>query len=382
MPRRARRRRKSRGLGRAETGERRDTSPAAMPREEDRQQVDVREVEPSDPPGQRADGRRERRNLHRSQQGVHVEQRCRRAAGSAVGSRGRAGQQDQPGERVEDLVLRIGGDGLSGREVAVPVRKLAVFARSHGGSAWPDSSSASDRACKTVHPTRTSAKRTVATRARKREGAEIRAAVKSRARIIEVRRRSTGQRQKAEARSWEWRRRGHRSCPSQNAESGAPRNALCPLPSAFRLPCYPPALAMPHREKKVIAVLPAYNAEKTLKAPSTTSPRTGWTRSFWSTTARRTARSNWPVSFGLRTVVHVGTRVRRQPEDLLPDGHGRDGGRDHGDGSPRPSVRPNIIPHLVAPLLSASVTPSRLAHARRRPIEGGMRSGRYLRISF
>src|SRR5260221_9143761 len=45
-----------------------------------------------------------------------------------------------------------------------------------------------------------------------------------------------------------------------------PSGPLLTMTSSPRLTCYPPALAMPHREKKVIAVLPAYNAEKTLKA--------------------------------------------------------------------------------------------------------------------
>src|SRR5207253_8723725 len=96
--------------------------------EEDRQQVDVGEIEAAQTPGHGAVEGGLRAEVHRTEERVHPDQadvdvdEDVEAEAEVV-----AGEEDQPRERIEDLVLGVGGDRLPGGEVAVPVGELAVL---------------------------------------------------------------------------------------------------------------------------------------------------------------------------------------------------------------------------------------------------------------
>ena len=79
--------------------------------EEDRQEVDVGEIEAAESPGRGAEPRRKRTQLHRAQQRVHADQ-AEVDVDEDVQPEPEvvARQEDQPGQWIEDLMLRIRGD--------------------------------------------------------------------------------------------------------------------------------------------------------------------------------------------------------------------------------------------------------------------------------
>src|SRR5207253_3342979 len=74
------------------------------------------------------------------------------------------------------------------------------------------------------------------------------------------------------------------------------------------LSCYPPALPMPHREKKVIAVLPAYNAEKTLQATMDDIPKDWVDEILLVDDCSKDGTVELSRKLGIRTIVHKKNR--------------------------------------------------------------------------
>ena len=141
---------------------------------------------------------------------------------------------------------------------------------------------------------------------------------------------------------------------------------------------------MPLHEKKVIAVLPAYNAEKTLAATLDDIPKDWVDEILLVDDASRDRTVEVARELGIRTVVH--------PENRGYGGNQKTCYRtamDQLDGDimvmvhPDHQYDPTVVPHLVQPLLDGTcdaVFGSRMLGGR--PIEGGMPKWKYFANLF
>jgi glycosyltransferase involved in cell wall biosynthesis len=136
---------------------------------------------------------------------------------------------------------------------------------------------------------------------------------------------------------------------------------------------------MAHREKKVVAVLPAYNAEKTLKATYDDIPKDWVDEILLVDDCSRDNTVALARELGIRTVVHQQNRgyggnqktcyrtaMDEMGADIMVMVH------------PDHQYDPTIIPHLVEPLQRGdcdAVFGSRMLGGR--PIEGGMPKWKY-----
>ena len=141
---------------------------------------------------------------------------------------------------------------------------------------------------------------------------------------------------------------------------------------------------MPHREKKVIAVLPAYNAEKTLKATLDDIPQDWVDEILLVDDCSRDRTVELARELGLRTVVHVKNRgYGGNQKTCYRTAMDEMGGEIMVMVHPDHQYDPTIIPHLVAPLLRSecdAVFGSRMLGGR--PIEGGMPKWKYFSNLF
>ena len=136
---------------------------------------------------------------------------------------------------------------------------------------------------------------------------------------------------------------------------------------------------MPLREKKVVAVLPAYNAERTLQATYDDIPKDWVDEILLVDDCSRDRTVELSRELGIRTVVHVKNRgyggnqktcyrtaMDEMGADIMVMVH------------PDHQYDPTIIPHLVDPLMRGecdAVFGSRMLGGR--PIEGGMPKWKY-----
>ena len=136
---------------------------------------------------------------------------------------------------------------------------------------------------------------------------------------------------------------------------------------------------MPLHEKKVVAVLPAYNAEKTLKATYDDIPRDWVDEILLVDDVSRDGTVDLSRALGIRTIVHTKNRgyggnqktcyrtaMDQMDGDIIVMVH------------PDHQYDPKIIPQLVQPLLRGecdAVFGSRMLGGR--PIEGGMPKWKY-----
>ena len=141
---------------------------------------------------------------------------------------------------------------------------------------------------------------------------------------------------------------------------------------------------MPHREKKVIAVLPAYNAEKTLKATFDDIPKDWVDEILLVDDCSRDRTVELSRELGIRTVVHQKNRgyggnqktcyrtaMDEMQGDIMVMVH------------PDHQYDPKIIPLIVEPLQRGdcdAVFGSRMLGGR--PIEGGMPKWKYFANLF
>ena len=161
-------------------------------------------------------------------------------------------------------------------------------------------------------------------------------------------------------------------------------------PETPRTLCYPPPPAagrppiMPARDKKVVVVLPAYNAEKTLVATLDDIPKDWVDEILLVDDASRDRTVEVARALGIRTVVHPENRgyggnqktCYRTAMDQL-------GGDIMVMVHPDHQYDPTVVPHLVQPLLDGScdaVFGSRMLGGR--PIEGGMPKWKYFANLF
>src|SRR5947209_12603156 len=137
---------------------------------------------------------------------------------------------------------------------------------------------------------------------------------------------------------------------------------------------------MPLHEKKVVAVLPAYNAEKTLKATFDDIPKE-WVDEILLVDDRSRDRTvELSRELGIRTIVHqknlgYGGNQKTCYRTAMDDMGGEIMVMVH----PDHQYDPTIIPHLVQPLLRGdceAVFGSRMRGGR--PMEGGMPKWKYL----
>jgi len=136
---------------------------------------------------------------------------------------------------------------------------------------------------------------------------------------------------------------------------------------------------MPHHERKVVAVLPAYNAEKTLRATWEDIPKDWVDEILLVDDSSRDRTVDVARELGIRTIVHPKNRgyggnqktcyrtaIDDMKADIIVMVH------------PDHQYDPKIIPQLVEPLLRAecdAVFGSRMLGGR--PIEGGMPKWKY-----
>ena len=141
---------------------------------------------------------------------------------------------------------------------------------------------------------------------------------------------------------------------------------------------------MPLHEKKVVAVLPAYNAAKTLKATYDDIPKDWVDEILLVDDCSRDDTVELARSLGIRTIVHLKNRgyggnqktcyhtaLEEMGADIMVMGH------------PDHQYDPTIIPELVKPLLRGecdAVFGSRMLGGR--PIEGGMPKWKYFANLF
>src|SRR6185295_907311 len=164
---------------------------------------------------------------------------------------------------------------------------------------------------------------------------------------------------------------------------GHPSVRLPPAPLPSVLSSRPPS-PMPLHEKKVIAVLPAYNAERTLQATYDDIPK-DWVDEILLVDDRSRDRTvELSRELGIKTVVHVKNRgyggnqktcYRTAIEEM--------GGEIMVMVHPDHQYDPKIIPELVKPLLAGqcdAVFGSRMLGGR--PIEGGMPKWKYFANLF
>jgi glycosyltransferase involved in cell wall biosynthesis len=141
---------------------------------------------------------------------------------------------------------------------------------------------------------------------------------------------------------------------------------------------------MPHREKKVIAVLPAYNAEKTLKATLDDIPQDWVDEILLVDDCSKDRTVELARKLGLRTVVHEKNRgYGGNQKTCYRTAMDEMGGEIMVMVHPDHQYDPTIIPHLVAPLLRDecdAVFGSRMLGGR--PIEGGMPKWKYFSNLF
>jgi glycosyltransferase involved in cell wall biosynthesis len=141
---------------------------------------------------------------------------------------------------------------------------------------------------------------------------------------------------------------------------------------------------MAHRDRKVVAVLPAYNAEKTLKATFDDIPKDWVDEILLVDDCSRDRTVELSRELGIRTIVHEKNRgyggnqktcyrtsLDQLGADIIVMVH------------PDHQYDPTIIPQLIAPLLDGecdAVFGSRMLGGR--PIEGGMPKWKYFANLF
>lgn len=141
---------------------------------------------------------------------------------------------------------------------------------------------------------------------------------------------------------------------------------------------------MPHREKKVIAVLPAYNAERTLQATLDDIP-TDWVDEILLVDdCSKDGTVELSRKLGLKTVVHPQNRgYGGNQKTCYRTAMDEMGGEIMVMVHPDHQYDPKIIPELVKPLLRGdadAVFGSRMLGGR--PIEGGMPKWKYFANLF
>src|SRR2546430_2137610 len=156
-------------------------------------------------------------------------------------------------------------------------------------------------------------------------------------------------------------------------ESGAPPFALC----YFSAP-------MPVHDRKVVAVLPAYNAEKTLRATYDDIPA-DWVDEILLVDDRSRDRTvELARQLPMRVVVHpVNRGYGGNQKTCYRTAMDEMGGEIMVMVHPDPQYDPTIIPHLVTPLLKDecdAVFGSRMLGGR--PTERGMPTGEYFSNLF
>jgi glycosyltransferase involved in cell wall biosynthesis len=141
---------------------------------------------------------------------------------------------------------------------------------------------------------------------------------------------------------------------------------------------------MPLHEKKVIAVLPAYNAEKTLKATLDDIPKEWVDEILLVDDCSRDRTVELARELGLNVVVHPQNRgYGGNQKTCYRTAMDEMGGEIMVMVHPDHQYDPTIIPHLVAPLLKDecdAVFGSRMLGGR--PIEGGMPKWKYFSNLF
>ncbi len=138
------------------------------------------------------------------------------------------------------------------------------------------------------------------------------------------------------------------------------------------------------REKKVIAVLPAYNAEQTLKATFDDIPKDWVDEILLVDDCSRDKTVELSRSLGIKTVVHQKNRgYGGNQKTCYHTAMDEMGGQIMVMVHPDHQYDPTIIPHLVAPLQAGecdAVFGSRMLGGR--PIEGGMPKWKYFANLF
>ncbi len=141
---------------------------------------------------------------------------------------------------------------------------------------------------------------------------------------------------------------------------------------------------MPHRPRKVVAVLPAYNAEKTLQATFDDIPKDWVDEILLVDDCSRDKTVELSRQLGIKTIVHpqnrgYGGNQKTCYRTALDEMHGDIIVMVH----PDHQYDPTIIPHLVEPLQRGdcdAVFGSRMLGGR--PIEGGMPKWKYFANLF
>jgi glycosyltransferase involved in cell wall biosynthesis len=141
---------------------------------------------------------------------------------------------------------------------------------------------------------------------------------------------------------------------------------------------------MPHREKKVVAVLPAYNAERTLAATLDDIPRDWVDEILLVDDCSKDRTVELSRELGLKTVVHPQNRgYGGNQKTCYRTAMDEMGGEIMIMVHPDHQYDPKIIPELVKPLLRGdadAVFGSRMLGGR--PIEGGMPKWKYFANLF
>ncbi len=265
-----------------------------------------------------------------------------------------AGQQDQPLEGVEHRVFRIGGHRLSCREIRVPVGKVTLE------DDLPDNLLGGI---------------VVAGEVPDEERAE------SENHIGEENRRQQDEKEQSQTASPAARIGGLHGRALYSQPAG-PDDEVCYPPPEFRIGSR--TSSMESRTKKVVVVLPAYNAEKTLRATLDNIPRDCVDDILLVDDCSRDRTVEVARELGLRTIVHPRNRgyggnqktcYRTALDELAGDVvvmvH------------PDHQYDPTIIPQLIQPLLNDqcdAVFGSRMLGGR--PIEGGMPKWKYFANLF
>src|SRR5437773_693594 len=152
-------------------------------------------------------------------------------------------------------------------------------------------------------------------------------------------------------------------------------------PSSFL--CYPPA-PMPLHEKKVVAVLPAYNAERTLEATFDDIPKDWVDEILLVDDCSRDRTVELANALPMRVVVHQKNRgYGGNQKTCYRTAMDEMGGEIMVMVHPDHQYDPKIIPELVKPLLRGecdAVFGSRMLGGR--PIEGGMPKWKYFANLF
>lgn len=139
----------------------------------------------------------------------------------------------------------------------------------------------------------------------------------------------------------------------------------------------------PHRSRKVIAVLPAYNAEKTLVATFNDIPKDWVDEIILVDDRSKDGTVELSRSLGIRTIVHEENRGYGGNQKTCYRTALEAGGEIMVMVHPDHQYDPTIIPHLVQPLLDGecdAVFGSRMLGGR--PIEGGMPKWKYFANLF